>query len=82
MGAASCNAVCVGKKYARPSDSNPIKVIQRPSQHDLSSSMDDLEIHLDQQSNLLAHKVDTKDAKIGIHFMQEELIDKLSNKSR
>ena len=49
---------CVGKKYSKPSGMHPIKVIQRPTIHDLSSSMDEYEAHVDARSDLLAAKID------------------------
>ena len=52
-GAASCNPVCVGAKYKRPSMQNPIKVKSRPGIHDLSSSMDNYDDHIE-TANLLA----------------------------
>jgi|FrelakmetLWP11LW_1041352.scaffolds.fasta_scaffold375657_1 hypothetical protein len=53
---------CVGKKYSKPSGMHPIKVIQRPTIHDLSSSMDEYEAHVDARSDLLAAKIDQKEA--------------------
>jgi hypothetical protein len=36
----------------------PIKVVQRPTIHDLSSSMDDFENHVDIKCDLLAKRVE------------------------
>ena len=82
MGAAACNAVCMSKKYQKPSDLNPIKVIATPTVHDLSSSMDNYEEHLEAQSELLAQKIDQKEGQIGINFVQNELINQYSKKHR
>jgi len=59
MGAA---CACAGKKYTKPSGREPVKVISRPSAVDLSSSVDDFDAHLEARSDLLAPKVDMKDA--------------------
>ena len=52
----------MGKKYSKPTGNNPIKVVQRPTIHDLSSSMDEYEAHVDARCDLLAARVDMKDA--------------------
>ena len=67
MGAA-CQAACTGKKYSKPKAMHPVRVIMRPTIHDLSSSMDDFEVHLEARSDLLAPKIDQKDAKVGMWF--------------
>lgn len=71
----------MGKKYSRPSANNTKPVVSQPTVRDLSSSMDDFDHHLDQQSDLLAGRVDHRDAQIGIHFMQKELLEKVSKNS-
>ena len=43
--------------------------------------MDNYDDHLE-TTNMLAQKVNLKEAKIGVHFMQEELLNQLSNKSK
>jgi len=58
MGAAACKGACVGKKYSKPSGLEPIRVIQKPSIVDLSSSMDNYEAHVEAKSDLLAPRVD------------------------
>ena len=67
----------MGKKYSKPSGHNPIKVVQRPTIHDLSSSMDEYEAHVDARCDLLAPRVDTKEASVGVLFQQENLISLL-----
>ncbi len=52
----------MGKKYSKPSGLEPIKVIQKPSIVDLSSSMDDYESKLEARSDLLAPRIDQNDA--------------------
>ena len=81
MGA--CKAVgCVSKKYAKPPKNTPKKIISRPTNLDLDSSMDDYEVKLERQSNLLAKKVDNEDARIGVWFINEELIVRLGKNNR
>lgn len=53
---------------------HPIRVIQKPTIHDLSSSMDDYEAHIEARSDLLAPKIDQKDAKVGMWFQDEYLL--------
>jgi len=45
---------------------HPIRLVQRPTIHDLSSSMDDYEAHVEARSDLLAAKIDQKEAQVGI----------------
>ena len=46
----------------------PIKVVHKPTIHDLSSSMDEYEAKVDVRNDLLAPRVDSKDAQVGIYF--------------
>lgn len=70
MGGACAGGACVGKKYSKSASGlAPIKVVQKPTIHDLSSSMDDYETHVDIRCDLLAKRVeDSKDAQVGISF--------------
>ena len=68
MGAASCGLCQSNKKPLKTNAMHPIKVVQRPTVHDLSSSMDDYEAHVEARSDLLAARVDHKEARIGLSF--------------
>lgn len=76
MGA--CESVgCASKKYAKPPRKSIERIVSRPTNLDLDSSMDEYEVKLERQSNLLAKKVDNKDAEIGVYFINDELILRL-----
>lgn len=77
MGACG-SATCISAKSpsAKP---NTFRVKNRPTKADLSSSFDDYE-KID-QCNLLAPKVDAHDARIGVYFIKEELLDKVNKRT-
>ena len=52
----------MGKKFSKPTGKEPERVIARPTVVDLSSSMDEYDAHLEARSDLLAPRVDSKDA--------------------
>ena len=57
MGA--CESVgCASKKYAKPPRNTIKRIVSKPTNLDLDSSMDEYEVKLERQSNLLAKKVD------------------------
>ena len=73
----TCESIgCVSSKYKKAPSKTNIRIVQRPSNLDLDSSIDDFETKLE-QSNLLAKKVDNKLAEIGVHFVNAELIMRL-----
>ena len=53
-------------------------VIQRPTIHDLSSSVDDFEQHIEKHSDLLAMLPDAKESQIGVYFVEDELLSRIS----
>lgn len=53
-------------------------IINRPKEVDLSSSMDEYSTRVDMASNILAPRVDQQEANIGVYFMKEELLNKIS----
>ena len=56
----------------------PARLNSDPDQKDLSSSMDDFEDHYLKQNEVLAPKVGScKEAQIGIHFIEQFLVNKL-----
>ena len=76
MGA--CESVgCASKKYAKPPRNTIKRIVSKPTNLDLDSSMDEYEVKLERQSNLLAKKVDNEDAEIGVYFINDELILRL-----
>ena len=67
---------CVSSKYKKAPSKTNIRIVQRPSNLDLDSSIDDFESKLE-KSNLLAKKVDNQIAEIGVYFVNAELIMRL-----
>ena len=57
MGACE-SAGCASKKYAKPPRNTIKRIVSKPTNLDLDSSMDEYEVKLERQSNLLAKKVD------------------------
>jgi hypothetical protein len=58
-------------------------MIRRPKLVDLESSIDDFESHYEKQSGILAPRVkNTQEAKIGISFFEQTLVDKTDEKTR
>lgn len=73
----TCESVgCVSTKYKKAPNKTNIRIVQRPTNLDLDSSIDEFETKL-KQSNLLANKVDNRLAEIGVHFVDTELIMRL-----
>ena len=73
----TCESVgCVSTKYKKAPNKTNIRIVQRPTNLDLDSSIDEYETKL-KQSNLLANKVDNRLAEIGVYFVDTELIMRL-----
>jgi hypothetical protein len=74
MGActSASDITCVRKKYSNPNLSQLKNVKKRPTQEDLSSSMDN------NKTATSTSICDQKAAHVGIYFIREELITKLS----
>ena len=92
MGACAA-ATCQGKKARSSlgkSSDQPMTILRnvnrQPRQDDLDSSMDEYVDRLSSKgSHLMAGRIPDSDlalAKIGNHFIKEELIDQLSNKKQ
>lgn len=79
MGACG-SAVCTAKKISTQGP-NTIRVKNRPTKHDLSSSMDNYDAKCD-GCDLLAGRVDQQDAQIGVYFIKQELLDKVAKRVR
>lgn len=59
----------------------PVQLIKRPNENDLSSSMDNYDLHNQREEDLelLAPQVEQAEAaEVGVYFLRKELLERIS----